>query len=334
MSSSCAGETITSLKTPPLSDDHLTVSTILRIAIAVACLMPALSALEASAQAAEPRPRLGGWVDGVEVEYYDFGSNSTLATDQSVATAPVWPLIRGFDGEGGPQFIDGQHNIFDTVPGDPDYTDLWAVTFVTVPGDYEPEAIRSLFEIEASGFPITSSGMLRNCPFVPEGTTLAGGEELRQGWVDSQPVFYYDFGPSSPVIAPVWIFVHGFDADGAPKIVEGQQPVFDSSPADADYTAFRRVSYVRVPEDYGADSIRSGEEVLGSRFPVFETEFVVNYPIVDDGGGTGEAATPPASYTGADDAGGSKRLLAVVGIVIGAGIVATVGAFSRARRKA
>jgi hypothetical protein len=309
------------------------VSSILRVGLAIAFLTATLWAVQAAAQASEPLPRLEAWVDGVEVEYYDFGSNSTLATDQSVATAPVWPLIRGFDGDGGPLFVDGQHNIFDTVPGDPDYTDLWAVTFVTVPDAYEPETIRSLFEIEASGYPVTSAGMLRNCPFVPEGTTLAGGEELHQGWVDSQPVFYYDFGPSSAMIAPAWIFVYGFDDDGTPDIVEDQYAVFDSSPADEDYTAFRRVSYVRVPEDFVPDSIRSEQDVIASGFAVFETDFVMNYPVVEEGGHE-EAADPPASYTGSDDARGSRRLLGVVGMVIGAGIIATVGAFSFSRREA
>ena len=301
--------------------------------MAVACLTPAFWAIGAAAQGPEPLPRLEAWVDGVEVQYYDFGSNSGLATDETVATAPVWPLIRGFDAEGGPQFVDGQHNIFDTVPGDPDYTDLWAVTFVTVPDDYQPETIRSLFEIEASGYPVTSAGMLRNCPFVPEGTELAGGEELRRGWVDGQEVFYYDFGPSAAMIAPAWIFVHGFDDNGAPDIVEDQYAVFDSSPADEDYTAFRRVSYVSVPEDFVPDSIRSEQDVIASGFRIFETDFVMNYPVVEDGG-DGQSAEPPASYAGADDVAASRRLLAVVGIVIGAGIVATVGAFSLARRDA
>lgn len=308
----------------------------LRIAAGVACLASAFWAAGAGAQWAEPLPLLEGWYDGEKIAYYDLGSNSVLATEDTVATAPVWPLITGFDGEGNPQFVDGQHNIFDTVPGDPDYTDLWAVTFVTVPEDYEPDTIRSLFEIEASGYPIESAGMLRNCPIVPEGTALEGGEELHQGWVDGQPVSYFDFGVSAATIAPVWVFVHGFDAGGAPLLVEDQYNIFDSTPADEDYTAFRRVHYVTVPEDYEPDSIRSADDVLASGFPIEATDTVVNYPVVASEGAEGEAPTapPPGSYIGAardDDR--SMRLLALVGVVIGAGLIATVGAFSIARRK-
>jgi hypothetical protein len=86
----------------------------------------------------EPSPALAlvdGWYRGQAVEYYDFGTNSP-SSGGAVATAPIWAFITGFDAQGNPQLVQGQHNVVDHVPGEAGYSDLWLVMLVTVPEGY------------------------------------------------------------------------------------------------------------------------------------------------------------------------------------------------------
>lgn len=219
-----------------------------------------------------------GWYRGEQVRYYDFGMNST--TDgSSVATAPIYAFITGMDADGNPQFVDGQHNIVDVAPGDPGYSDLWQVMMVTVPEDYEADSVRSKADLDAQDFQITATEMLVNCPIVPEGSTLEGGEGLVQGWYKGEEVFYPDFGANPASALPIWVFITGMDADGNPQFVDGQNNIIDSVPDDPGYSAFWRVNLVTVPEDYEPNSMTSAGDVVDSEFEITETEMVVNCPV-------------------------------------------------------
>lgn len=221
---------------------------------------------------------VSGWYRDQEVRYYDFGMNSP-ASGNTIATAPIWAFITGLDADGNPQFVEGQHNIVDVVPGDGGYSDLWEVMLVTVPEDYEPDSIRSAAEVQAAGYEITAPGMFVNCPIVPQGTMLEGGEALVQGWYKGEAVFYPDFGANPPSALPIWAFVTGMDADGNPQFVEGQNNVIDSVPDDEGYSAFWRVNLVTVDEGYEANSITSAQGVQDSGFEIAETDMVVNCPV-------------------------------------------------------
>jgi hypothetical protein len=305
----------------------------IRILAALACLCAVAVAGGAGAEEAE-LPAFEGWYDGAEGIYYDLGSNSAQVGDEAVAVAPVWRLIYGFDETGEPRFIDGQGGIFDTQPGDPDYTDLWAVYFVIAPEDYVAGSITSIAAIEASGYEIIETGMLRNCPIVPEGTALARGGELQRGWSDGDEVSYFDFGESTDAITPVWLPVYGIDDDGAPQLVDGQYAIFDAEPGDDGYTAFHRIDYVIVPEDYEPNALSSAEQVLASGYPIRASNTVVNYPITEIEDEQGHAE-PPASASGGyrgGAGGGSNGLLAFVIVFMLGGGLATASAFSLSRR--
>jgi len=63
-----------------------------------------------------------GWFQGRQTHYYDFGSNLTTAANASkVVPAPIFVFATGFDAQGNPQMVQGQHNVIDVVPGDPGY---------------------------------------------------------------------------------------------------------------------------------------------------------------------------------------------------------------------
>ena len=223
---------------------------------------------------------VSGWYRGEEVEYYDFGMNTPLTDSDNIATAPIWVLVHELmDGED-PQFVEGQHNIVDVVPGDAGYSDLWQVVLVEVPDDYEPDSIRNAADISEMAYPLTETEMYVNCPIVPEGTELAGGEPLVQGWYQDQEVYYPDFGLNPPVAIPIWAFITGMDAGGNPLFVEGQHNIIDAVPGDDGYSAFWRVNLVTVPDDYEPDSITDAAEINAMGYEVTETDLVVNCPVV------------------------------------------------------
>jgi hypothetical protein len=220
-----------------------------------------------------------GWYRGQEVRYYDFGMNTPLVSGTTVATAPLYVFIRGMNPDGTPDFLPGQHNISDVVPGEEGYSDLWEIMLVQPPDDYQPDSIRSKADLDAAGFNIQPAGLFVNCPVVAAETTLENGEELTQGWHDGEEVFYPDFGPNEPIALPIWAFVTGFDGD-TPLFVDGQNNIIDSVPSDEGYSAFWRVNMVVVPEGFEPNSIQSADEALAAGFEIMETDILVNCPVV------------------------------------------------------
>jgi hypothetical protein len=270
-----------------------------------------------------------GWYKGRATYYYDFGANSpALNGGANVADAPIYVLITGFDADGNPMFVEGQHNIVDVVPGDPGYSDLWDVTLVTVPADYAANTFTSADQVRSSGYEMTEPGILVNCPIVPAGSTLVeGGAPLVQGWYKGQEVFYFDFGPNTDATATIYAFVTGFDGAGNPQFVSGQANVIDVIPGDAGYSAFWHVTLVTVPEGYVANSIQSADEVMASGYEMTQTDIVVNCPVLrtDEAAAVG-ADQPPAVMpdTGGEVAPAAQATGPVPGLIWGIGIAALV----------
>ncbi|HLF27785.1 MAG TPA: hypothetical protein VJG32_15735 [Anaerolineae bacterium] len=100
-----------------------------------------------------------GWYNGEAIYYFDFGPNPA-------ETAPIYAFVTGFDAEGNPQFVEGQHNVIDVIPGDDGYTAFWDVNLVVAPADYEPDSLKSVPDIMGSGFEIVHPGIVVNCPVV------------------------------------------------------------------------------------------------------------------------------------------------------------------------
>jgi len=98
-----------------------------------------------------------GWYNGQEIYYFDFGANPDTV-------APIWVLITGMDNQGNPQMVEGQRNIIDVVPGDPNYTAFWQVNLVTVPKDYTANTLKSAEAVRAADYPIQTTNNLVNCP--------------------------------------------------------------------------------------------------------------------------------------------------------------------------
>jgi hypothetical protein len=240
---------------------------------------PAGTTAPAETEAPQTFNLVSGWYRGNEVKYYDFGMNTPLTTGSSVLTAPIYVFITGMDADGNPVFVEGQHNIVDVKPGDDGYSDLWQVNLITVDETYEPDSIKSKADIDAANMSPEPIDMFVNCPIVPEGSTLEGGEPLVQGWYKGEEVYYPDFGANPAVAIPIWAFITGMDADGAPIFVEGQNNIIDSVPDDEGYSAFWNVNLVTVPEDYEPNSLKSASDVIDSGMEIATPGLVVNCPV-------------------------------------------------------
>lgn len=124
---------------------------------------------------------------GQVVEYYNFDVQPTTAIPIYVCFKP---------GQGAP--VSGQLNIIGKIPGDPGYNDFWEVVKVNVPENYVANTLASAADVLSSGYPLTFTGMIVNCPVVPEGSTatkrLGGADSgLVRCWHDHKVGHYFDF---------------------------------------------------------------------------------------------------------------------------------------------
>lgn len=61
-----------------------------------------------------------------------------------------------------PERVEGQYNIYDSVPGMEQYSPLWQFNYVVVPRDYEANILRSEADCLGSGYPIEKSTVVEN----------------------------------------------------------------------------------------------------------------------------------------------------------------------------
>ena len=126
--------------------------------------------------------------NGEAVRFYNFDARST-------APAPVYILV---DRIGVP--IPGQLPIFDLLPGDAGYNDLWQIQQVRIlQRDYPPNSISSLQAIRDGKYEISTTQDLMNCVLVPAGSTATlradpdTPSSAQQGWYRDQIVEYLLF---------------------------------------------------------------------------------------------------------------------------------------------
>ncbi len=61
-----------------------------------------------------------------------------------------------------PEYVEGQYNIYDSVPGMENYSPLWQFNYVVAPRDYEPNTLRSEADCLGSGYRIEQSTVAEN----------------------------------------------------------------------------------------------------------------------------------------------------------------------------
>ena len=119
-----------------------------------------------------------------------------------------------------------------------------------------------------------------------------GSTELKliNGWYRDRPVQYYDLGTntkltqgSSVVVAPIYAFFTGLDAQGSPRLVQGQDNVIGVGPGDPGYSDLWQLNLVNVPDGYAANDVKSVAAVMSSGFEITATTMFVNCPVVPKG---------------------------------------------------
>lgn len=224
-------------------------------------------------------------VDGEATGYLDFGSQSPLTPDGTVPIAPIWVFISGFDENRAPILIPGHPTVLDAVVGDPGYSDLWDLQFVLVPEGAASRWIRSLADLEASGFEVVPGNLLVNCPLVDEDATTSEGHPTRTGWYRGEQVFYFDLGISSAEAGAAYQFVPVDDpvlggyATPEPLDVE---PLLVQPPGDGPATHFYRLYEVEVSDEATAKAIRTEAELEAAGLWVRATDELVNRPLIED----------------------------------------------------
>ncbi|CAN5668100.1 hypothetical protein BH23CHL2_BH23CHL2_22560 [soil metagenome] len=68
--------------------------------------------------------------------------------------------------DGRPERVPGQFGIYDSKPGDPNYSPIWRYNYVVVPRDYEPNALRSEDDVLGSGYQVVQDDVYTNCPVI------------------------------------------------------------------------------------------------------------------------------------------------------------------------
>lgn len=61
-----------------------------------------------------------------------------------------------------PEMVEGQYNIYDSVPGMEQYSPIWQFNYVVVPRGYVPNTLRSARACEESGYQIARSQVFEN----------------------------------------------------------------------------------------------------------------------------------------------------------------------------
>ncbi len=196
---------------------------------------------------------------GAIAKYYNFDVQPTLPED-------IFVFFRN----GATTPIAGQNNIIPSIPGEAGYNDFWLVNKVTVPDNYVPNSLTSEAEVLASGYPVTKTNIVVNCPVVPFGSTAAKSKSagtpsvLTLGWYKGKSVAYFNFdeagitATSSGMVPTDDIYVmFNIDPSGTnpasgpasgfkTEAVNTMQThnVLASLPGDADYSPLWRVSFL------------------------------------------------------------------------------------------
>ncbi len=114
------------------------------------------------------------WFDGKVVYAVELGELEVEFDEERNArnakVAQEYQVVRAveLDDEGKlkdgkePERVEGQFNIYDSVPGMEKYSPLWQFNYVVVPEEYKANTLRSEADCLASGYPILKSTVVEN----------------------------------------------------------------------------------------------------------------------------------------------------------------------------
>jgi hypothetical protein len=71
-------------------------------------------------------------------------------------------VVYSLGADGKPENVEGQYTIYDSKPGEPNYSPIWRHNYVIVPRDYQPQTLRSKQDALNSGYQIVPTGVYTN----------------------------------------------------------------------------------------------------------------------------------------------------------------------------
>lgn len=114
------------------------------------------------------------WFDGKVVYAVELGEvdlefdeerncrGNTVAQEYQIVYAVELDQRGKLKGGAEPERVEGQYNIYDSVPGMDAYSPLWQFNYVVVPRDYGANTLRSEADCLKSGYPILKSTVVEN----------------------------------------------------------------------------------------------------------------------------------------------------------------------------
>jgi hypothetical protein len=264
---------------------------------------PALSD-EAAAAYEELSPRFAteggliqGWYRDRTVMYYDFG-----AVKPAAQPAPIFWPIHGFDARGNPVAMRGQRPIFSTIPGLPEYSSVYRLTYVVVADNVQPNYIRDISTIDAlvaqKKASLRESALLLNLPVVPRGARLARDSSSGLiGWYKARDIQFFDFGAVTMTPVGMWRFARGKDSDGVPVPLEGQNSIVDSIPVSGTFPDLWAIRWAMVDSAYVPNSLKSWTALRAAPVVIDTATTIRNLPItIIDGAPIARAPSPLRAF--------------------------------------
>ncbi len=234
-------------------------------------------------------PLTQGWWDGYEVHYLRFESSSDTPGlfDPGTALVRDARAIAVFDPP-------GQLEVLDTYPGEATYSPLTRLyNLIVFSSEFIPDTIRTIEEAEAEGSDIVPEGTMYNRPVVggretyPRYTPGASSSfELLEAWHgETSKALYYDLGPMTEGVAPLYRFVTN---EGAPIqrqhwLVETVAPGVLQGDVDTDgYENVWRFHDIVVEDEanFREDVIKSMDDVRALGFTINVTDQYLVAPMV------------------------------------------------------
>ena len=220
---------------------------------------------------------------GAVVKYYNFDVQPT-------APSPIYVFFKS----GSTTPFSGQNNVIATIPGDAGYNDFWVVNKVTVPDNYVANSLTSEAEVLASGYTVTKTTSIVNCPVVPYGSTAtksftAGtASALSFGWYKDNAVAYFNFGEAAinatasgmVPLSPIYVMFNDNTAGPSSgfKVETGTMQthnVLATIPTDAGYSPLWNVNVINNSNFAGVSNLATA-----TSFPSTPAGATVNCPIV------------------------------------------------------
>ncbi len=220
---------------------------------------------------------------GAMVNYYNFDVQTSKPDDiyvffKSGATSP----------------LSGQNNVIPTIPGDAGYSDFWLVNKVTVPDNYVPNSLTNEAAVLASGYTITKTTSIVNCPVVPFGSTAAKSftagtsSVLINCWYKDMAVTYFNFG-EAPInttasglvpLSPIYVMFNDNAAGPSSgfKVETGTMQthnVLATVPGDSDYSPLWNVNVINNSNFAGVTNLATA-----TSYPSTPAGATVNCPTV------------------------------------------------------